>query len=182
MNLRRRAQKIKNRAILNLSRPKISDQVEKLNPRKPIRLRKYAKTATQAPTMDPPIQNQVNGNLTNSGTPQAPTENHEKDLNELYTNIKSIPNYTAKLAEFLRHNKVHSTHRRIVKKKFPRRKIIVHFPFQIFMADLIEYLQPSFKHANRNYGYIYLLSIRLRKWPTLDLLRKKTNLLFQNTN
>ena len=173
MNLRRRAQKIKNRAIINLSRPKISDQVEKLNPRKPIRLRKYAKPATQAPTMDPPILNQVNENSTNTGTPRAPTENHEKDLNELYTNIKSIPNYTAKLAEFLRHNKVHSTHRRVVKKKFPRRKIIVHFPFQIFMADLIEYLQPSFKHANRNYGYILVVIDTFTKMAYARPIKKK---------
>ena len=87
-------------------------------------------------------------------------------MEELYTKIRSIPNYTAKLADFLKQNHVHSTHRRIVKKKFPRRHIIVHFPYQIFMADLIEYTQSDYKHANQNYAYILcyisnLVSIRL---------------------
>ena len=81
----------------------------------------------------------------------------EDDLNVLYTKIKSVPNYSAKLADFLRQNNVHSKHRRIVKKKFPRRRIIVHFPFQIFMGDLIEYQNNDFKHANGGYKFILVL-------------------------
>jgi len=80
-----------------------------------------------------------------------------KKLEDLYSQIKSIPNYTSKLAQFLRQNNVSSTHRRIVKKKFPRRHIIVHFPFQIFMGDLIEYTQSDYKHANRGYSYILVI-------------------------
>ena len=80
-----------------------------------------------------------------------------EDLNRLYTEIKSIPNYSAKLAEFLRQNDVHSKHRRVVKKKFPRRHIIVHFPFQIFMGDLIEYQSNDYKHVNGGNKFILVL-------------------------
>ena len=66
------------------------------------------------------------------------------DLQEVYENIRSTPNFSAKITQFLRENKNHSVHRRIVKNKFPRRRIITESPFQIFQADLIEY---------RDYGY-----------------------------
>ena len=60
-------------------------------------------------------------------------------LDKLYADIESAPSYSAKITAYLRNNIVHSRHRRIVKKKFPRRRIISRFPFDIFMADLIEY-------------------------------------------
>lgn len=174
MNLRNRARKITNRAIRNLSRPTTNQKTEKMDPRKPIRLRKYAKPAT-LPAQNPSSQTrEQRENSTPIGIPPAQTtQNLEKDLDDLYTKIKSIPNYTAKLADFLRSNNVHSTHRRIVKKKFPRRRIIVHFPFQIFMADLIEYLQPSYKHANRNFGYILVVIDTFTKMVYARPVKKK---------
>ena len=81
----------------------------------------------------------------------------DDDLKRLYTDIKSIPNYSAKLKDFLRQNDVHSKHRRIAKKKFPRRHIIVHFPFQIFMGDLIEYQSNDYKYANQSHKFILVL-------------------------
>jgi len=77
------------------------------------------------------------------------------DLTTVYTNVKSIPNYSAKIADFLRTNTNHSIHRRIVKKIFPRRKIITQFPFQIFQADLIEY--PQYTHANGGHRFILII-------------------------
>ena len=76
-------------------------------------------------------------------------------MTQLYTNVKSIPNYSAKIAEFLRTDTNHSIHRRIVKKIFPRRKIITHYPFQIFQADLIEY--PQYTHANGGHRFILII-------------------------
>jgi len=76
-------------------------------------------------------------------------------LETIYSNVKSIPNYSAKIADFLRTNTNHSIHRRIVKKIFPRRKIITHFPFQIFQADLIEY--PQYTHANNGNRFILVI-------------------------
>ena len=117
----------------------MNDQSQEKSQKK-IHLRKYAKPKTSQ------IQNQIGSHSMSQENPinpemdvqnvlppsVEPTESDE-DMKELYTRIKSIPNYSAKLAEFLRKNEVHSKHRRIVKRKFPRRHIIVHFPFQIFM-------------------------------------------------
>ena len=76
-------------------------------------------------------------------------------LEKLYTDTKSAPSYSAKINAFLRENNVHSVHRRIIKKTFPRRHIIARFPFDIFMADLIEY--PNLKFQNNRYVYILIM-------------------------
>ena len=60
-------------------------------------------------------------------------------LDKLYDDIESAPSFSAKIEAYLRNNTIHSRHRRIVKKTFPRRRVISRFPFDIFMADLIEY-------------------------------------------
>jgi len=91
----------------------------------------------------------------------------------MYTNIRSVPNYSAKIATFLRKNETHSKHRRIIKKKFPRRHIIVHFPFQIFMADLIEYTQNDYKHANRGFAYILVVIDVFSKMVYARPMKKK---------
>ena len=76
-------------------------------------------------------------------------------LEKLYIDVQSAPSFSAKINAFLRSNHVHSVHRRITKKIFPRRKIIARFPFDIFMADLIEY--PQYKYQNRQYVYILIV-------------------------
>ena len=60
-------------------------------------------------------------------------------LEKLYTDIKSVPSYSAKINEFLRDNNVHSVHRRIIKKSFPRRKVISRFPFLLLISFLFEH-------------------------------------------
>ena len=79
----------------------------------------------------------------------------EAKLEKLYKDVASTPSYSAKIAAFLRQNHLHSTHRRVIKQKFPRRRVISRFPFELFMADLIEYKQ--YKFVNRHYSYILLL-------------------------
>ena len=76
-------------------------------------------------------------------------------LTKLYEDISSVPSYSAKIEKFSRHNYIHSVHRRIQKKTFPRRRVISRFPFENFMGDLIEY--PNFKYQNKGYKYILLL-------------------------
>ena len=78
------------------------------------------------------------------------------DLKEIYTNVNSIPNYSAKIAEFLRTNKNHSIHRRVVKRIFPRRRLITQYPFQIFQADLIEYPGRAYTYANGGLSLIHI--------------------------
>ena len=141
----------------------MNDQSQEKSQKK-IQLRKFAKQKTtqiQNPTGSHTMsqENRINPEMNvPNDRPQSvePTES-DKDMKELYTRIKSIPNYSAKLAEFLRQNEVHSKHRRIAKKKFPRRHIIVHFPFQIFMGDLIEYQRNDFKYANGGHKFILVL-------------------------
>ena len=52
---------------------------------------------------------------------------------------------------------IKSKFRRISKLRFPRRKIIVNYPFQIFMGNLIEYTQSGYSYANRGFKYILIL-------------------------
>ena len=76
-------------------------------------------------------------------------------LDKLYNDISSAPSFSAKIEAFLRSNAVHSKHRRIIKKTFPRRKVISRFPFDLFMADLIEY--PQLRFQNSNYRFILVM-------------------------
>lgn len=76
-------------------------------------------------------------------------------LDVLYTDIRSVPAFSAKIAEFLRQNDLHSKNRRIVKKKFPRRRIIARFPFDVWMADTINYEKT--KYFNDRYAYIVVM-------------------------
>ena len=78
-------------------------------------------------------------------------------LNKLYSDIKSVPSYSAKITEFLRQHDTHGPYQRISKRTFPRRRIISRFPFEYFMADLIEYPRSTTKRINRGYVYILIL-------------------------
>ena len=71
--------------------------------------------------------------------------------------MKSVPSYGAKITDFLRQHDVHGVYRRIVKKTFPRRRVIARFPFDLFMADLIEYPSKKMVYANSGYRFILVL-------------------------
>ena len=79
------------------------------------------------------------------------------DLEKIYSDLRSIPNYSAKISQFLRENINHSVHRRVAKKIFPRRRIITQYPFQIFQGDLIEYPRSDYTYANKGYRFILIL-------------------------
>ena len=114
---------------------------------------KIQKHAQPEKTAEPPIQKP---NQQENRSSKAPADVSLEDaLNKLYTDINSVPSYSAKINDFLRQNPVHNVHKRIVKKKFPRRKIIARFPFDIWMADLIEY--PQFKFNNRQHVFILII-------------------------
>ena len=90
----------------------------------------------------------------------------------LYQNVQSIPSFSAKINDFLRYNNLHSVHKRIVKKKFPRRRVITRFPFELFMADLIEY--PRDKYVNNGYCYILVLIDCFTKMLYAAPMKKKS--------
>ena len=93
-------------------------------------------------------------------------------LTKLYEDISSVPSYSAKIENFLRHNFIHSVHRRITKRKFPRRRVISRFPFENFMGDLIEY--PNFKYQNKGYKYILILIDCFTKMIYARPMKKKS--------
>ncbi len=77
-----------------------------------------------------------------------------RDLKEIYTNVKSIPGYSSKIRDFLRQNEPSSLFRQ-VRHKFPRRRIIAHYPFQMIMSDTINYRLIE-RPYNRPYKYIMI--------------------------
>ena len=82
-------------------------------------------------------------------------EELREQLQKIYKNVASAPSYSAKITSFLRQHDIHGVYRRIIKKKFPRRKVIARFPFEVCIADLIEY--PQYKHANNGYCFILIM-------------------------
>ena len=95
----------------------------------------------------------------------------EENLQKLYENIKAAPSFSAKINDFLRKHELHSKFRRIVKKQFPRRRIIARYPNEIYMADLIEY--PKFKVINKGFVYILLLIDCFTKEIFIAPMKKK---------
>ena len=95
-------------------------------------------------------------------------------LKTLYKEVKSSPSYSSKIADFLRKDENYSLHRRIVKRNFPRRKIITHYPFQIFQADLIEYSQSSFSYANNGYKFILIVIDSFTKMLYAEPVKRKS--------
>ena len=81
------------------------------------------------------------------------TEN--EDLNQIYSNIRAIPSYSSKIADFLRKNTTSSLFRQ-VRHNYPRRRIRAFYPFQIMMTDTINYRAYAMPH-NNNYKYIMVL-------------------------
>ena len=103
--------------------------------------------------------------------PNDENEDLDKKLRALYDDITKTPSFSAKITDFLRRHDLHSKHRRIVKKKFPRRRVIARFPFDIFMGDLLEY--PQYKTINRGYVYILLLIDCFTKKIYIAPMKKK---------
>ena len=95
-------------------------------------------------------------------------------MKKLYSEVKSSPSYSAKIADFLRKDNVHSVHRRIIKRTFPRRRIITHYPFQIFQADLIEYSSSSFSYANKGYRFILVVIDSFSKMLYAEPIKRKS--------
>jgi len=111
-------------------------------------------------------ENNTHGN--NGKTSATLTEN----LEELYNNIRSVPSYSAKIKEFLQTYELHSKNKRITKKKFPRRRIMSYFPFDVFMADLFMY--PQYKYFNNRFVYILLIIDCFTKKVYVTPMKTKT--------
>ena len=96
-------------------------------------------------------------------------------LHRLYANVKSIPSYSSKIAEFLRQNETSSLHKRI-RKKFKRRKTVTYYPFDICMADLAFYNSSDYVHANNGYKYILVFIDVFSKMCYVEPMKDKNGL------
>ena len=129
--------------------------------------------ATTGPETQTPKTNQQEPQTakTNEVTNGTTKKSLKENLEELYTNIKSAPNYSAKIQDFLRQYPLHSINKRITKKKFRRRRVIARFPFDVWMADLIEY--PGLKWHNGNYKFVLLVVDVFTKMIYVEPMKRK---------
>ena len=96
----------------------------------------------------------------------------KEKLEKLYSDISSVPSLSTKISEFLRQHPVQSKFDRILKHKFPTRRVIVKFPFELFMADTIEY-NAYMGRLNRGYRYILLMIDCFTKIIYVSPMKKK---------
>ena len=131
--------------------------------------RQETPVVNQKPTQSSP---QISQKQKESIKVDSNSENNLRDkLNVLYTDITSKPSYSAKIADFLRQHDVHGVYRRIVKREFPRRRVIARFPFELFMADLMEF--PQYKYRNRGFRFaLILIDVFTKKLYTAPLKKK----------
>jgi transposase InsO family protein len=122
-----------------------------------------------------PKRNQVRAQVQPEEIPRRNGASFNQNLNEIYHNVKSIPNYSSKIKDFLRTNITSSLHRQ-VRKKFPRRRIIVHFPFQIIMSDLIDYSHAPLPFHNSGFRYIMVCIDCFSKFAWAEPLKRKDGL------
>ena len=124
-------------------------------------------TTAPVETTQPSEAAQTENEAENGSTRKTLNEN----LEELYTSIKSAPNYSAKIEAFLRQYPLHSVNKRITKKKFPRRRVVARFPMDVWMADLIEY--PGLKWHNGNYKFVLLVVDVFTKMIYVEPMKRK---------
>ena len=102
-------------------------------------------------------------------------ENVQNDISRLYNDVKSAPSFSSKIAEFLRQNETSSLHKRI-RRKFKRRKTITYYPYDICMADLAFYNDPSFVRANGGVKYILVFIDVFSKMCYVEPMKNKLGL------
>ena len=139
----------------------------------PVHTQATPETSSQGESR-PTAENQETPNQTletNEATSGTTKKSLKESLEELYTNIKSAPNYSAKIEAFLRQYPLHSINKRITKKKFRRRRVLARFPFDVWMADLIEY--PGLKWHNGNYKFVLLVVDVFTKMIYVEPMKRK---------
>ena len=100
-----------------------------------------------------------------------PSMTNHQAFNQVYQDLAQPGSFSQKIAKYLRQNQTHSLHKPR-RKKFKRRRIIVHYPYQIVQMDLIEmrYLSGN----NKGYNYILLVIDLFSKKIWLRKMKTKT--------
>ena len=102
----------------------------------------------------------------------AERENGQDAIEQIYSNVKSIPNYSSKILEFLRQDETSSVHKRII-RKFRRRQTVAHYPYDLCMADLAFYTGPGMAHANNGNKYILVFIDVFTKMCYVEPMKNK---------
>ena len=93
--------------------------------------------------------------------PSLQNQSNQEAFDQVYRDLSQPGAFTQKIKKYLYSNKTHSLHKPR-RKKFKRRRIITHYPYQIVQMDLMDLQQIS--GNNSNYKYILL---------TIDCFSKK---------
>ena len=127
------------------------------------------------PIVNQPQRNQNERNAERSRNRGQQPPVNDINLTEIYENVKSIPNYSSKIKDFLRHNITSSIHKQ-VRRKFPRRRIVVHYPLEIVMSDLIDFSHNKMPFVNNGYRYIMVVIDCFSKMAWAEPMKRKGGL------
>ena len=107
------------------------------------------------------VSDQSKSNDVSESSPNRTTQrtNHPNtaqvhDFDSFYYSLKQPGAYSRKLLRYLRKNENYSLHRP-KRKRFPRRRIITHFPGHIVQSDLID--MQKFATKNSNFKFILVV-------------------------
>ena len=105
-------------------------------------------------------------------SPPVPQENQntQNEFDKLYKDLTQPGSFSAKIKRYLRQNETHSLHKP-VRKRFPRRRIVTHYPGQIIQSDLIDLQKYSTK--NSNYKFILVVIDCFSKYLWVRPLKSK---------
>ena len=122
--------------------------------------RKNQKRAKSPKRTSPEIENPnvVNENQPARATSPTPTpttvDKAESLIKELFENLDSKGSYSRAIDAFIKRNNVYSKFKP-TRRKFNRRKTVVHGPFNTYQMDLSDYR--AIRHSNRNYGWLLFI-------------------------
>ena len=102
-----------------------------------------------------------------------PRVTDQETFDTTYKNLVYPGAYTKKLLRYLRQNQTHSLHRG-VRSRFPRRKIVTHYPGQIAQSDLIDMQKFSGSNSGFNYILVFIDCFSKKLWT--EPLKNKSGL------
>ncbi len=86
--------------------------------------------------------------------PKSQSQSTQDEFDKLYKDLAQPGSFSAKIKQYLKRNETHSLHKP-VRKRFPRRRIVTHFPGQIVQSDLID-MQ---RYTTKNSGYKFIIVV-----------------------
>ena len=79
----------------------------------------------------------------------------DKNFDDIYENYKDIPDFKTKFKKFLRNFQT-STYFKQTRRKFPRRRIVAHYPLELVQADTLNFRN---LRSPKNRGFNYVLVV-----------------------